>query len=223
MSFPTPTTGVGVAARVVITSVAPTLVLVGASQQLDYQVEAQAEDIDGNVLESQPTIHYSVVAGNDVAAIDTEGLLIATFPGQCIVQAAVGNLNSGFIYAEQTVQVVQGVALGPDFSFTLSSDTVTLGPTDTQTLTITQTALRDYDGPVSYWFCQNGDISGIGNGYQSALLWSSGVQIAGGSGTAHINFSTYAALPGSVTGYIVAGGANPTNTHILPITVTVTA
>ena len=53
----TVTTGLNTAARIRITSSAPTLVLVGASQLLTYQIAAQVTDVDGNVLGSQPELY----------------------------------------------------------------------------------------------------------------------------------------------------------------------
>jgi hypothetical protein len=236
------TTGLNTAAVVRITSSAPTLVLIGASQSLTYQLVSQVEDVDGNIIDPQPTVYYDVVAGYDVATVDDDGLVTATGAGQVVIQSSAAAFGAtpgaftpsgipatGVIYAEQSVQVVQGVPLYPDFSFTISSDTVTLGSTDQQVITITQTALNGLTNPVTYFFSVNLGGSGIGNGYQTSFI--AGRATITGSGTATIKFSTYAALPGTLTGYVngFAGsqayalppGQNGLS-HLQPLTIVVT-
>jgi hypothetical protein len=213
---PNPTTGLNIAARVVITSSAPTLVLIGASQLLTYQITAQVTDVDGNVLGSQPELYYNIVAGNDVAEVDDSGLVTATAAGQVVVQvsaAAFGNTINLFtvdgipinaIYAEQTVQVTPGVPVTPDFSFTLDSATIHIGTTGIATLTITQTAHAGFSGTTTFRILGIAESSvllwgGDGNGHPLTIT---------GSGTLVIRFITTGAAAQSIP-FRVWGLANP--------------
>jgi hypothetical protein len=164
---PNPTTGLNTAARVVITSSAPTLVLVGATQLLTYQLSASVTDVDGNVLGTQPQLYYDIVAGTDVANVSHTGLVTATglAAGQCVVQVACAAFGAtpgaytpsgipatGVVYAEQTIQVTPGVQILPDFSFTLDANSYTVSANGTFSITITQTALHGFIGSVAYTF-----------------------------------------------------------------------
>jgi len=177
MSFPSPTSGIGVAARVIITSSAPTLVLQGSSQLLDYQITAEVTDVNHTPLDPQPTILYSVVTGQDIADIDDTGLVVAGTPGWCVIQCAVGNLLSGFIYAEQNLLVTEGVPITPSFSFTLSTDSVTISTTGTSSpITITQTVTEvgGIDpGPVTYSFYGTEGVWNWADGGPSPAIWFS--------------------------------------------------
>jgi hypothetical protein len=161
------TTGLNTAAIVLITSAAPTLTLVGASQSLSYQITAEVTDVAGNV-QSDVDLYYSISAGHDVATVSDSGLVTAQAQGQVVVQvsaAALGNTINIFtpagvpvnaIYAEQSVQVVEGVPLLSSFSFTLSEYSVTITPTGASAaITITQTVANGDPGPVTYAFYPN--------------------------------------------------------------------
>jgi hypothetical protein len=214
-------TGVGCVSRVKITSSAPTLVLIGASQTLTYQITAEATDNFGNV-QSDVELYYNIVAGNDVATVSDSGLVTATASGQAVVQvsaAAFGNTVNLFtpngvplnaVYAEQTVSVVPGVPITPDFSFTLSSSSIDIDSTGTATLTVTQTALHGFNGTVTYRISGpyfNGGLSQAGT-----ILWNpTSLQITG-SGSGVIVFNATDAPAGSVAFY-VWGVANPEATN----------
>jgi hypothetical protein len=130
-----PTTGLGTAARVRITSNAPTLILsnTNTGQLLTYQITAEATDVEGNILDPQPQLYYNLLAGFDVAEVSDTGLVTGIAPGQAIVQvsaAAFGAVpgaftpdgipQTGVVYAEQSIQVTEGY-ITPDFFFTVSS------------------------------------------------------------------------------------------------------
>ena len=157
----TTTTGVGCISRINITSSAVTLVLIGASQALTYQITAEATDNFGTVI-PDVELYYNIVAGNDVAEVSDSGLVTATGAGQALVQvsaAAFGNTINLFtpdgipinaVYSEQAVSIENGVPITPDFSFTLDSDTYTVDSDGSVTVTITQTALHGFTGTVGY-------------------------------------------------------------------------
>jgi hypothetical protein len=157
----TVTNGVGCISRINITSSATTLVLVGASQRLTYQITAEATDNFGNVIEGVE-LYYNIVAGNDVAEVTDDGLVTATGAGQAVIQvsaAAFGNTINLFtpagvpinaVYAEQAVSIVEGVPELPDFSFTLDQESYTVSTNGTFSITITQTALNGFTGDVAY-------------------------------------------------------------------------
>jgi hypothetical protein len=129
-----PTTGLGTAARVRITSTAPVLILsaTNTGQLLTYQITAEATDVDGNV-QTGVQLYYSLSAGFDVAEVSDTGLVTGIAPGVAIVQvsaAAFGAVpgaftpdgipQTGVVYAEQSVQIVEEF-IQPDFFFTVSS------------------------------------------------------------------------------------------------------
>lgn len=129
----TVTTGLNTAARIKITSSAPTLVLspTNTGQLLTYQITAQVTDVAGNVLDPQPDLYYDILGGFDSATVSDEGLVTAEAPGNVIVQvsaAALGATSNLFtpagipinaITAEQSVLVTEG-AVPLDFYFTLA-------------------------------------------------------------------------------------------------------
>jgi hypothetical protein len=234
------TTGVGCVSRVNITSSAPTLVLIGADQALTYQITAEATDNFGTVI-PDVELYYNIVAGNDVADVSGSGLVTATAPGQCVVQvsaAAFGNTINLFtpdgvplnaVYAEQPVSVVEGVPILPDFSFTLDSESYTVGPNGTFSITITQTALNGFTGDVAYslrtnynniypWrpnFAPNQPFPTISFMFYTPYGASGPITIAGntsgtisgGSGTLTLSFQAQDAPAGTIP--LVIGGFYP--------------
>jgi hypothetical protein len=129
------TTGLAIAARVRITSSASVLILsdTNTEQLTSYQIQAEATDVAGNVLDPQPQLYYNVIAGFDVATVSDTGLVTATAPGQAVIQvsaAAFGAVpgaftpegipQTGIVYAEQSVTITEGY-VKPDFFFVLSS------------------------------------------------------------------------------------------------------
>jgi hypothetical protein len=127
------TTGIGTAARIVITSTAPTLILspTNTAQRLTYQITASVRDVLGTPLSVQPQLYYDLLAGHGSATVSSTGLVTATAPGKVIVQVACASFGNSInlftreglpwnaITAEQTIQVTTGFIL-PDFQFSLS-------------------------------------------------------------------------------------------------------
>jgi hypothetical protein len=213
----TVTTGLNTAARIRITSSAPELVLIGAEQQLTYQITAVVTDVDGTALSVQPEIYYNIVAGNDVAEVSDSGLVTATGAGQAVIQvsaAAFGNTINLFtvdgiptnaIYAEQTVQVVPGVPVTPDFSFTLDSDSYTVSPTGDVTVIVTQAAIHGFTGTVSYRI--SGPYSNGGLSQGGTITWNPTTLQITGSGTGTITIAASSAPAGSVPFYVWGAAA----------------
>ena len=198
------------------------------------------------------------MAGNDVADVSDSGLVTATGAGQVIVQvscAAFGTTPGAFtpsgipatgaVYAEQTISVVPGVPITPDFSFTLSSSSIDIDSTGQATLTITQTALHGFSGGVYYRFYPNNQSTNTPPGANGAvggapsLNWAANQTIyfafanplggspLPGSGSSSVTLTATDAPAGTYTGYVVgtaasgSGTANNPTIHIQPLTVVV--
>jgi hypothetical protein len=207
MASSNPTTGLNTAARVRITSTAPTLTLspTNTGQLLTYQITAEVTDVAGNVLDPQPQLYYNVIAGFDLATISDTGLVTAEAPGQVVVQvsaAAFGAVpgaftpegipQTGIVYAEQTVKVTEGQVV-PDFFFVLTSPsagnyTITQSPETNSTWdeTVTYTL-----GPTNANPTVLGTITGSGtlsfsHGSQNFVLQGT----CAGSGTFHVIYTS---------------------------------
>jgi hypothetical protein len=261
---PKPTTGLNIAARVRITSSAPTLVLVGASQSLTYQITAEVTDVDNNLLDPQPDLYY---ATNDdsIATVSDDGLVTAVGAGVVNVTVAtpafgnaislwqVNGLPWNSVEAEQSLQVVQGTPILPDFSFTLDSSDYTVSANGTFSITITQTAYDGFTGDVSYVLLSNYPLSRAGAfvpglpspslGYRVYTPFGAGQPtnivgnisgtITGGSGTLVLNLTAVDA-PASVMPLVIsanypiwgatgADGGGPIRSHNVSSSLTVTA
>src|ERR1700733_15009815 len=118
-----PTTGLSKAARIHVSSASPTLVLVGASQQLTAQVTATVQDVAGNTVSG--TLYYSS-ADPSVASVSTSGLITAHEPGITQIEVSTpafgqsptvlgpdGTPINGKVYAEVSVEVLPGVPFTP--------------------------------------------------------------------------------------------------------------
>jgi len=128
------TTGLNTAARVKITSSAPTLILsaTNTGQLLTYQITASVTDVAGNVLASQPQLYYDILAGHGSATVSDSGLVTGEAEGNVVVQVACtpfgqnvtqftpSGLPINAITAEQSIQVTTGFIV-PDFYFVLTS------------------------------------------------------------------------------------------------------
>jgi hypothetical protein len=220
----TVTNGVGCISRINITSSALTLVLIGASQRLTYQITAEATDNFGTVI-PDVELFYNIVAGNDVAEVSDSGLVTATGAGQAIVQvsaAAFGNTINLFtpdgipinaVYSEQAISIEEGVPFKPSFSFTLSESSVTISPTSAASVTITQTIGAHGDpGPVTYSFYGAEGVWNWADSIPSSphpTIWFAFSNNVSGSTTTTFTVSAAAgagntpSTPGTYTGYII--------------------
>jgi hypothetical protein len=183
MTTSNPTTGLSTAARVVITSLAPTLILssTNTGQLLTYQIQAEVTDVKGNV-QAGTQLYYDIVAGHDVATVSATGLVTAEAPGQVIVQVSAAAFNAhpgaftpsgipatGVVYAEQSIQVTEGF-IQPDFQFQLDYNS------GTGIFTITQAPVpgSTWNGTVQYSLGQKSAFPGSPDPAVIATITGSG-------------------------------------------------
>ena len=177
----TVTTGLNTAARIKITSSAPTLVLspTNTGQCLTYQLVASVTDVAGNVLGSQPQLYYDIIAGQGSASVSTTGLITGEAEGNVVVQVACAPFGQhvtqftpagmpiNAITAEQSIQVKEGF-IKPDFYFILSLSG--------STFTIHQFAETNstWNGTVQYSIGQKSAYPGSSNPTVIATITGTG-------------------------------------------------
>jgi Bacterial Ig-like domain (group 2) len=141
------TTGIGTQARVVPSTDAVTLTLIGEDQQLSFQIDATIEDVAGN---TQTGMLFYVSRNPDIASVNSDGLVTAVSPGVAVIEVSTPTFGNNIaifsddgsplnkVYANINVLVEEGQEVIS--SFTLSGDNLSAtaaSGTASTTLTVT--------------------------------------------------------------------------------------